>query len=238
MTDTFRAHIPELLDPHRRLGRHIAHDPRSRDFRVDAPPGAQFRTVVHERYSPILDQGELGSCTGNAMAGALACAPLCADPAAGARFDETLAVKLYSGATRRDSIGGFYPPVDTGSSGLAVAKEARAEGLISSYGWAFTVAGLLHALQGSPVIVGVPWYAGFDQPSGPSALVQPTGQIRGGHEFVLRGLEVTGTDADGWRLHADNSWGPGFGADGSFCFTVATWRVLRSQHADVVVPKR
>jgi hypothetical protein len=235
---TFYAHIIET-DPHaRRLGRHIAHDPRSRDYAVEAPEGATFQSVMHERYSPILDQGDLGSCTGNAMAGALACAPLCADAADGAKFDETLAVKLYSGATRRDSVAGSYPPVDTGSTGLAVAKEAQAEGLIGSYGWAFTVTGLLHALQTGPVIVGVPWYSGFDKPEGSEAIVRPTGAIRGGHEFVLRGLEVSGGSQDQWVLHADNSWGDGWGNKGSFCFTVATWKVLRSQHADAVVPRR
>jgi hypothetical protein len=234
--DTFRAHIPETDPNARRLGRHIAHDPRSRDYAIEAPAGASFQSVLHARHSPILDQGELGSCTGNAMAGALACAPLCADDTAGAVFDETLAVKLYSGGTRRDSVSGTYPPIDTGSTGLAVAKEAKAEGLIDSYGWAFTVTGLLHALQRGPVIVGVPWYSGFDKPQGDEAIVCATGQIRGGHEFLLRGVEVEGTDQDEWMLYADNSWGTSWGKGGSFCFTVATWKILRSQHADAVAP--
>jgi hypothetical protein len=234
---TLYAHIPETDPDARRLGRHIAHDPRSRDFAVEAPAGATFDTVYWDRHSDILDQGEVGSCTGNAMVGALACAPLCADDAAGKQFDETLALALYGGATRRDSVTGSYPPVDTGSTGLAVAKEAKARGLIDSYRWAFSVSGLLHALQGGPVIVGVPWYAGFDHPDG-NGLVRPSGQIRGGHEFLLRGLVVKGTDQDEWELHADNSWGRGWGDRGMFCFTVATWKLLRSQHADVVIPLR
>jgi hypothetical protein len=54
-----------------RLGRHVEHDPRSRKF--GAAPERMSGTrdyVLHRRHGQILDQGDLGSCTGNALTGA------------------------------------------------------------------------------------------------------------------------------------------------------------------------
>ena len=51
-----------------RLGRHVEHDPRSRAFSAGT---AAFKTIRHLRHGKAFDQGDLGSCTGNAMAGVL-----------------------------------------------------------------------------------------------------------------------------------------------------------------------
>jgi hypothetical protein len=56
-----------------RLGRHIEHDPQSRAFSVGT---AAVKTVTYKRHGKPFDQGELGSCTGNAMAGVLMTEPL------------------------------------------------------------------------------------------------------------------------------------------------------------------
>jgi hypothetical protein len=50
-----------------RLGRHVEHDPRSRAYAVseDLLPGS-YSSAVHQVRIPVLDQGDLGSCTGNA----------------------------------------------------------------------------------------------------------------------------------------------------------------------------
>jgi hypothetical protein len=50
-----------------RLGRHVGHDPRSRAYAVseDLLPGS-YASAVHQVRIPVLDQGDLGSCTGNA----------------------------------------------------------------------------------------------------------------------------------------------------------------------------
>jgi hypothetical protein len=222
-----------------RLGRHVEHDQRSLEHAVEhlvdelLPP----KSVLWHRWSPILNQGELGSCTGNALTGLLACEPFCASAAAAAPYTEQFAVSLYSHATEIDGIPGQYPPEDTGSSGLAVCKVAKRMGLIGSYNHALSVNGLLHALQIQPVIVGVPWFEGFDQPDS-TGLVHATGQIRGGHEFVIRGYEHDDDSEDDSYLFADNSWGDGWGVRGHFRFTVSTWRTLMSHQADVTIPKQ
>jgi len=218
-----------------RLGRHVEHDERSRDYAVELEELAPAAAVEWKRWSPILDQGQLGSCTGNAMAGWLGCEPHVASAVEAARYTEHIAVQLYESATKLDAFPGVYPPDDTGSTGNAVAKAARSLGYITRYSWAFSVSGLLHALRYAPVIVGAPWYEGFDQPDA-AGMVQPTGQIRGGHEFLIRGYKPGATLNEGVLL-ADNSWSTAWGDNGSFRFSVATWRKLRAERADVTVPK-
>ena len=56
-----------------RLGRHVEHNPQSRAFSVGT---AAVKTVTYRRHGKAFDQGELGSCTGNAMAGVLMTEPL------------------------------------------------------------------------------------------------------------------------------------------------------------------
>jgi hypothetical protein len=232
--------LPERIDELAgRLGRHIEHDERSLAYAVEhlvreiLPP----KTVSWRRWSPILDQGDIGSCTGNALAGALACEPFCTVPGAGNAYDEKFAIGLYSHATAVDNIPGTFPPEDTGSSGLAVCKVAKSMGLIGSYHHALTVNGLLHALQLGPVIVGVPWFEGFDRPEANTGVVKVSGQIRGGHEFLIRAYQHGNTEDQSWLI-ADNSWGDGYGVRGQFRFSVTTWRELLDQQADVTIPKR
>jgi hypothetical protein len=130
-------------------GRHPEFDEQSRAYSITLADSAKPRTVLWRRHSPILDQGSLGSCTGNAMTGWLACEPHCTDPAAAAEFNEEFAVGLYSMATRLDRFAGIYPHDDTGSSGLAVAKAAKKFGLISAYRWAFSTRGLIVPSRGT-----------------------------------------------------------------------------------------
>jgi hypothetical protein len=231
--------LPEVIVHGQRLGRHVEHDPRSWKYRVrgTSRPARIVRPLrprLWKRYSPILNQGNRSSCTGNAMAGCLGCEPFVTSAQAAARFNESMALDLYSAATRLDRISGEYPPDDTGSTGLAVAKAAQQAGLIGPYRHAFSAVALVRALQAGPVIVGVPWYEGFDNPSS-GGLVVPTGQVRGGHEFLIRGWQPARKFTDG-TFWADQSWGLPWGNNGSFTFSLGTWEKLADEQADVTVP--
>jgi hypothetical protein len=217
--------VIRFIDEHAgagRLGRHVEHDPRSRAYAIseDLFP-AGYTSTVHKVDIPVLDQGQLGSCTGNAAEGLVGSDPLYvavpldlpARPTGDAIQDEAQAVALYSAATRRDRIHGQYPPLDTGSTGLAVAKAAKSLGLISGYQHAFSLDATLRALSAAPLIVGVHWYEGFDHPDATGS-VSISGSVRGGHEFLLFGI-----DADRHTVLARNSWGPGFGVEGCFSFS-------------------
>lgn len=207
-----------------RLGRHVEHDPRSRAYQTRA---ASLVSTTWVRHAKILDQGDLGSCTGNAAVGALGSDPFY--PTVSLALNETEAVKLYHEATGLDSFSGAYPPDDTGSTGLAVAKACKQDGLISGYQHALGVDAALAALMVGPVITGVNWYDSFDSPDR-DGLVKITADaaVRGGHEFVVRAVDV-----EAQTVLADNSWGTGYGNAGSFSFSFDDWARLLDEDGDV-----
>jgi len=223
--------LDEIVVPGKRLGRHIEHDPRSlaHPFGV-VVEAASLRTVHHRRYGAPFNQGNLGSCTGNAAAGAMNTAPF---HRTGHLLDEKDAVALYELATTFDDSPGQYPPDDTGSSGLAAAKALQTRSLISAYKHAFSVEEAVSALQLTPVITGVSWYEGFDTPDS-HGHVSVSGQVRGGHEFELIGFQHASSLEDSVVI-AENSWGANWGMAGRFNFTVATWRQLLAEQADVTI---
>jgi len=213
-----------------RLGRHVWHDSRSRRYPYQPPEGLVIATVLHGRNIPILNQGAVGSCTGNAMDGALGTDPLFGALPSGEDLTEAEALRLYSAAEIIDGDGAGYPPNDFGSSGLSVAKAAKNAGLISGYAHCFSRASMLAALQAGPVIVGMSWYQGFDQPDA-AGIVSISGSVRGGHEVVSRGVDMAAG-----LVEFDNSWGAGWGDQGSFRMSFATLDRLLAEGGDVTVP--
>jgi hypothetical protein len=183
MNDTWtitRTRIEEHVVPGKRLGRHYLHDSRSAFY--EYPGDMLARTLADQlwaRQIPILDQGNVGSCTGNAEVGLLGAAPFYAPlAAAGKVLNENTALALYSAAEVIDGDGPSPPTPD--SSGLvAIAKSA---------------------------------------------------QVRGGHEFVIRGVDI-----DRKLFHADNSWGTSWGVKGSFQFSWDTMATLLGQEGDCTI---
>jgi hypothetical protein len=217
--------LPQVGRPGQRLGRHINHDSRSIAYRVgrEAAP----KTVLWERKIPILDQGDLGSCTGNATVGVLGTEPYFTSLSATQRatLNEDLAVAIYSGGTKRDSFPGTYPPEDTGSDGLSVAKEAKARALISGYQHILSIGEAHAAIQAGPFIVGTVWMNDMFNPV--NGIVTPGGAAAGGHEYVCRGYDL---NADLWTF--DNSWTSSWGIDGSFKMSTKSLTWLLSQQGD------
>ena len=229
-------HLPERDGPYR-LGRHVEHDPRSLRFAHGVLPGSAVRPVQWQRRVPVFDQHALGSCTGNAAAGVLA-----TDHAAGPGLtevvvkgvlrpvDEELAVALYSLATALDNIVGQFPPDDTGSSGLGVAKALKKVGLAVGYTHAFSLAALKSALQSGPAMLGIVWLNSMFDPAADGTLtVDEASGLAGGHEIVCSGW-------DGSRFRLDNSWGSSWGDAGSCWVKEADMQWLLSQQGDVTVP--
>lgn len=209
------------------LGRKVNHDPRSRSF--PAPRATDRKPVLHRRHGPVLDQGQLGSCTGNAMAQALNMTPL-HTPRSG-WLKEADAIRLYARATELDPSPGTYPPEDTGSDGLSVCKAAQEQGLITGYQWAFGFDHVLDALQNGPVLVGTAWHESMFTPD-KSGYVRAEGNEAGGHEYVLMGDDTKD------RLTFLNSWGKGWGKGGRFFMDYATFAQLLAAQGDAAVPVR
>jgi len=222
----YRVRIPESPNAPYRLGRNVNHDPRSLRYQVGHPARA-LKTVLHERKVPVFDQGNLGSCTGNASVGAVATAPLFAAlPASHPALDEALAVKVYGEATALDDYPGTYPPDDTGSDGLSVAKALQARGLISGFLHATSLVAMQAALQDTPVIVGTNWYSTMFTPDS-NGFVHPGGSVEGGHEW-----EVIGMDVDAKVFTAVNSWGTSWGQAGYFKITFSDMDRLLHENGD------
>jgi hypothetical protein len=212
-----------------RLGRHVEHDPRSLAFSAGT---SAIKSVRHKRHGRAFDQGDLGSCTGNAMAGALMTEPLWKP---GRTLLEKDAVKLYKAATKLDSIPGVYPPNDTGSSGLAVMKAAVNAKYITGYAHTFSLNQLLGSLVRFPGILGVNWYDSFDAPrSNGECPMKKGARIRGGHEVELFGIDVKKKQV--WCI---NSWGSTWGGigNGTFWFSYATLERLLHEQGDATFPR-
>jgi hypothetical protein len=222
----FRERLDEEVVKGMRLGRHVEHDARSREFAAARAPTIQ--SVTHNATGLPLDQGNIGSCTANALCGALDSAP---NFAGGTPLDEQEAVKVYELETQLE--GDPYPPNDPGGSGLMVCKAGKQMGLISAYHHAFGIQHALEALVLKPVITGINWYTSFDQPDPRTGLVEltPGATVRGGHEIVADEI-----DADNKLVWFWNSWGTSWGVAGRFCMSFDTWDQLLQQRGDVTVP--
>lgn len=228
----YRRVIPEFPVDGKRLGRHVCHDSRSLAYQVK-PRASLARSVVWTRRTAVLDQGSLGSCTGQAACGTLGTDPfyatLAADLQVGLKLDEDEAVRLYSAATKLDAYTGSYPPDDTGSDGLSVAKAAKNAGLISGYVHATSLDAAVTALQAGCVIAGVNWYDSWDSPDASGhVVISKDATVRGGHE-----VELVGVDVDAKTLRAVNSWGDGWGDRGYFTMEYADFDRLLHEDGDV-----
>lgn len=221
-----KAHLPEQVRAGMRLGRHVEHDPRSLEFAANR--ASQIKSVKHRATGLPLDQGEIGSCTANALCGSLDSAP---DFTGSTPLTEHDAVKIYELETNLE--GQPYPPNDPGGSGLMVCKAAKQLGLITSYRHAFGLQHALEALVLRPVITGIKWYGSFDSPDPASGLVKldPSSPVRGGHEIVADEI-----DAEGKLVWFWNSWGAQYALGGRFCMAWDTWGALLEEQGDVTVP--
>lgn len=208
------------------LGRIVNHDERSKMFAFNTSD-IQLVNTTHERLVPIFDQGQVGSCTGNAGIGAINTVPFPLNEKVYTP-DEAGAVALYSDAEKIDG-GEGYPPEDQGSSGLSIAKVLLNAGLISGYQHTFTLNDALKALTQYPFITGVPWYSAMFSPD-LDGRVHPNGILEGGHE-----IEAYRLDVDNGRIWFHNSWGTSWGVNGDFYLTWEDFAFLLNHQGDVTV---
>lgn len=241
----------EPTDP--RLKRRVRHDRRSIRYAYPVYPKAVRLQRVHwQRRIPILDQGQIGSCTANAFTGLRG-----TDSAAGqgatsvvitpeavansqgiftagtVPLDEAFALRAYSLETRLDSFPGQYPPDDTGSDALGAMVMGQNLGLVGTYLHVFSIAALQSALVNGATMWGTEWLNSmYDVGKDGFIKVDRRSGTAGGHELILSGYDPA-TDA----YDVDNSWGESWGRDGSARIRGADLKWLMSKDGDITVPQ-
>jgi hypothetical protein len=233
------------------LGRHVYHDSRSRSFTFQVPATPiVHNTIIWPHSTPILNQGQKFSCTGNAAAQLLNCdlfAPARATVKALPEGDpsnwltEGDALQLYGLGTHLDGFGAdqYYPPNDDGGSGLGVAKALQQLGYVDSYTHCYTFTQFQAAIQTQPVLMGTSWTNSMFTPD------PVTGRITvgllndqtvvGGHEWVGLGIDYQTQDVVGLQSWGD--WGGGTGLNvGMFKISFAEFANLLADEGDIVVP--
>lgn len=245
-----------MIGPHL-LGRTLEHDPASWNYRH--PVGAVTgRNVSHTLNGPHLDQADVGSCEGNTAAEFLNTAKALRnrwafnrhDSLIGTKrslfLDEVDAVRLYSAATRldNDQIPGVYPPSDTGTSGVGIAKALQQAGGLTQYNWTFSWPSFLAALERQPIMLGTSWYDSmFDYDHNgyvyaPSSTDNPSG----GHAYLAFVLDYTHSRVgctNHWVVDdVGTPWGKRIGGhDGSFWISFSLLqRLLINEQGDSLVP--
>jgi hypothetical protein len=239
----------QVRDDLPRLGRHMALDARSLAYTIEREladsVALPIRPAEHVAPIPPLDQGRLGSCTGNAgtyAIAALAGTDLLPDvhlglaglSSFGGDGNEEFALELYHEATQDDGFPGTYPPDDSGASGLGVCRALQATGMVKAYVWATTLRGVGHLLQRGGVLLGTPWYNAWFDPGADGFVDADPGWARsgvaGGHEIYIEALEAWDErEPHNSVIRFRNSWGPAWGDGGSGRMRLSSYVLLHRQ---------
>lgn len=217
------------------LGRKVEHDPRSLQRFALAPAKAADLHTILWRHGPILNQADVGACTGFSAAAAMNVsifAPARRRAHGSTRYlSNGDGLSFYSEATSLDQWDGVYPPDDTGSSGLAVAKALQRRGYIRSYLWQASWDGFLGGMMRGPMLVGTWWYDTMFYPHAKTGHVLPIGNKAGGHEYLCIGVNMRDE-----VLTFQNSWTETWGLQGRFKMTFDRFRGLLEDQGDAVLP--
>lgn len=201
------------LDP--RLDRIAEFDPASRNYGVRAVIPTTATEPVTNLWDipagePVLNQGSEGACVGFGVTNELRFNPV---PIPGLR-EAFAREQIYWPAQRIDPWqGGAYPganPFYEGTSVLAGIKQGVKLGYYGEYRWAFGESELAMAVSHvGPAVIGVPWYSGMFRPDR-NGYLNVTGTVQGGHCVLVIGYNKR------YRYYTIyNSWGPGWGTNGT-----------------------
>ena len=210
------------------LGRRVDHDERS--LQHHAARATTQHSVLWGHNAPVLDQGQISSCTGNATAQLINTDYFAASRPHG-YLTEPDALQIYETATVLDSIpDNTYPPTDDGSSGLGAAKAGVQLGYFTAYKHSFGFDHFAATLQLQPVIVGTDWYTDMFTPD-QRGYIKPSGTVEGGHEYLALGIS--------WEtktLIFLNSWGDSWAHGGRFYMTFDDFTQLLGNQGDATAP--
>lgn len=115
-----------------------------------------------------------------------------------------------------------------GATSLAMAKAAQRRGWIGEYRWGYTLKDAVAALLSDPILLGIDWTTGMDNPHPKYPIIRATGSIRGGHEIIANGI-----DLDDGLVRLKNSWGRDWGMNGHAWLPLEDLEYLIASGGDV-----
>lgn len=212
-----------------RLGRHVYHHPKNRDYPVrELFSAAELASQRWFRSVRPFDQGETSSCVGQGVCGLALTWPFSAQHPL-----EILAMirpyDVYRLAQGYDPWAGAEP-VYFGTSVVAGFQAARYCGYILKYRWAFGLDEALRTLsEVGPIVVGVNWYSSFDRPAPDGTIAISTGAyVRGGHA-----MEADEINVEERTVAGPQSWGPTWGDKGRWKMSWDTLGRLLDEDGEV-----
>lgn len=178
----------------------------------------------HWTRNAWLDQGREGACTGFGLAHVVS-----STPRAQAMTDE-MAQQFYYEARRNDEWPGENYE---GSSVLGAMQAGRKMGFLTAYWWATTLEEIVAGVsQYGPMEWGTDWFDGMWEPD-KDGFLHVAGTVVGGHAF-----QVGAVDVDRKAFRIDNSWGPGWGVNGSAWLSFADAEKLRQRRGEFALPRK
>lgn len=235
------------------LGRIRSHDERNRSYALSPRRVTRLYPVTHYLGAPHMSQGTLGACEGFTAAEWLnsgralrnrrifhrATDPFLNGNQRMKYLSNATAIALYAKATELDQFNGTYPPTDTGSSGLGIAKAMKYYGAINEYRWTFTWDDFLSALQSQPVMLGMDWYDSMFNHDSRGIVGEPSqsDSAVGGHAVLAYAYRPK-SGLVGCTNHWGVEWGTRIGyAYGSFWINQDLLRwLLIDQRGESLVP--
>jgi len=211
--------------------------PDPRDFRFDLRPRAfavaeadrKFYTMVNKDFR--INQGNEGTCVGHAATNVLLAGP--SPHPAYADFATEEAAHEFARALYLDASGdttyqaGMYP--------RDACAELLSDELISSYWKVLQVEDVTTALLTfGPVMIAVPWYGSMFYGDGRLAKaygnywikVNLESDLAGYHCVALTGIDLNPDDGAPPFFRVENSWGAGWGSNGTARLTIESFRRL------------
>jgi hypothetical protein len=160
-----------------------------------------------------LNQGQTNHCVGFLGAAFIACAQ--AKAPGDATVNDALGDEIYYACKDKEGIYEGHPQREEGTSIHPLMRVLKDRGVIGAYAFGGFTEKVEWEGKYGPTCMGTNWYAGMMTPN-PDGSVSPTGERRGGHAYLGRGVNhLVGTYISTLNRNSWNRWGkiPNFPGD-------------------------